>query len=169
MKFYFLSLIIISFLTGCSSKSDQDYMNEAAENAKQNKIPEAIAGYENLVREYPGSKLAPEALFQVGNLYQNKMVKNLSDKESMENSAKIFRQIYDKYPEYKKAAQSLFMSAFILANELARYEEATEAYKLFLQKYPEHEWSFSAKSELENMGLPPEVILQKKQKLSSDG
>lgn len=169
MKYYFFSVIIFFYLAGCSSKSDQDYMNEAAENAKKNKIPEAINGYENLVREYPGSRLAPEALFQVGTLYQNKMVKNLSGKESLENSVKVFREIHDKYPDSKRAPYALFMSGFILANELGRYEEATETYKLFLQKYPDHEWSFSAKSELENMGLPPEIILQKKQKLSSDG
>jgi TolA-binding protein len=144
-------------------------MNEAAENIKNNRIPEAISGYEKLLAEYPDSKFAPEALFQIGTLYQNKLVKNLSGKESMEKSAKVFRDIYEKYPDYKRAPNALFMSGFILANDLGRYEEATETYKLFLQKYPDHEWSFSAKSEVENMGLPPEVILQKKQKLSSDG
>jgi TolA-binding protein len=169
MKILVFSAIILSFLTGCNSKTDQDYMNEAAENAKKNNIPEVIANYENLLKEYPESKLAPEALFQMGTLYQNKMVKNLSETESLENSVKVFKRIYNEYPDYPRAPDALFMSAFILANELKKYDEATGAYKLFLEKYPNHEWCIFARSELENMGLPPEVILEKKQRLSSDG
>lgn len=163
--------IVTSFLliTGCSSKSDKDYMNEAAENAKKNNIPEVIAAYENLVKEYPESKLAPEALFQIAGLYQNRMVKNLSETESLENSVKVYKNIFDKYPGYPKAPDALFMSGFILANDLKRYKEATETYKLFLEKYPNHQWALSARSELDNMGVPPEVILENKQKVSSDG
>jgi len=168
MKIFLFTAIIFAFLAGCGSKSDQDYMNEATENAKKNNIPEVIANYENLLKEYPESKLAPEALFQLGTLYQNKMVKNLSETESLENAVKVFRRIYNDYPDYSKAPDALFMSAFILANELKRYNEATEAYKLFLQKYPKHEWCISARSELDNMGIPPEVILENKQRLSSD-
>jgi len=144
-------------------------MNEASENAKKNNISEVITAYENLVKEYPESKLAPEALFQQAGLYQNRMVKNLSETESLENAVKIYKKIFDKYPDYPKAPDALFMSGFILANELKRYKEATETYRLFLEKYPNHQWALSAKSELENMGVPPEVILQNKQKVSSDG
>jgi len=53
------------------------------------------------------------------------------------------------------------MAGFILANDLNMYNEATEAYNLFMETFPKHELAASAKEELDNMGLTPEEILQK--------
>jgi hypothetical protein len=53
------------------------------------------------------------------------------------------------------------MSGFVLANELNDYEQATETYNLFLDKFPNHDLATSAKEEVENMGLSPEEILKK--------
>jgi len=55
----------------------------------------------------------------------------------------------------------LFMAGFVLANELNMYNEATETYNYFIEKFPEHELAASAKEELDNMGLTPEEILRK--------
>jgi len=54
------------------------------------------------------------------------------------------------------------MSAFILANELQKLDLAKESYNLFLQKYPSHELANSAREELNNLGIPAEEILKKK-------
>jgi hypothetical protein len=52
------------------------------------------------------------------------------------------------------------MSAFISANDLKKYKEATALYKQFLQEYPDNELTSSAQAELDNMGLSPEEILK---------
>ena len=155
---FIFSLLII----GCGGKSEEDYMKQAKENVEKNNITAAVDNYQKLVDEYPNSKNAPEALFQMASLYQNKMLKNLSDYESLDKAAKIYKEIYDKYPKNEKAPTSLFMSAFIQANELNKYDEATKSYKLFLEKYPDHELAASAKDELAHMGLSPNDILEKK-------
>jgi TolA-binding protein len=158
-----LSLILIAFIfIGCSSKkSDEELFNEAKTNTEEGKIPEAVATYEELIKEYPDSKSAPEALTNLASIYQNKLVKNISETESLQEAAKLFRQIYDVYPESEFAPMGLFMAGFVLANELDMYNEATETYNLFMKTFPEHELAGSAKEELDNMGLTPEEILQK--------
>ena len=158
-----LSLILVAFIfISCSSKkSDEELFNEAKTNTEDGKIPEAVASYEELLKEYPDSKTAPEALTNIAAIYQNKLVKNISETESLVEAAKFFRQIYDDYPESEFAPMGLFMAGFVLANELNMYNEATENYNLFMETFPDHELAASAKEELDNMGLTPEEILQK--------
>jgi len=84
-------------------------------------------------------------------------------KESLEKAAQTYKDVYDKYPKYERTPESLFLSAFIEANDLKNYNKATSIYKLFLEKYPDHELTPSVKAELDNMGLSPDEILKKPQ------
>jgi len=90
------------------------------------------------------------------------MVKDVPPTESLQKAVGLFRSIFDKYPGDKLAPKALFMSGFIQANELKSYPEATSSFNLFLQKFPNNELATSAKEELDNMGLTPEQILQKR-------
>lgn len=155
-----LSAFIILILVSCSKSLESDF-NNATKLLKENKIEEAIAEFSKIA-ENNDSKYSPEALAQLAIIYQNRLDKNLSPLESAEKSQFYFRTIYDKYPENKLAPKALFMSAFILANDLKKYDEATKAYNLFLEKYPEHQLASSAKQELEYIGLSPEEILSRK-------
>lgn len=157
-----LSLFILLILFGCGSKkSAEELLTEANTNLKNNKVPEAVLLFEEIINEYPESDKVPEVLSQLASIYQNKMLKNLSDTESLEKAVSFFRRIFDDYPESSYAPTGLFMSGFVLANELNYYDRATETYKLFLEKYPNHELAASAKEEVVNMGLSPEEILKK--------
>ena len=162
MKTFFILITSILIISGCSSKTDKEYLKTAENEVKTNNISEAIETYQTLVDEYPDSKLAPEALYEMAALYQNNLIKNLTKKESLQKSVEIYRSVYDKYPKSIKAPMGLFMSGFILANELNDYNEASKTYNLFLKKYPNHELSTSAKEELKHLGLSPEQILKEK-------
>jgi TolA-binding protein len=162
MKRFILLLLPVLILAGCSSKDDADYKAEAEESLSKGNIAGAVAAYESLIKEFPDSKLAPAALFEIGTLYQNKTVKNIGSRESMEKAVEIFRSVYDKYPQSREAPKSLFMSGFILANDLGKFNEATETYNLFLAKFPKHELADDAQLELDNMGLTPEEIISRK-------
>ncbi len=157
--------IIISFLAllACSKTTDKQYLDQAKNLLNDNKVSEAISTYKSLLEEYPESDLAPKALVELANLYQNQFDKNLPPEQSFDYAQKYFREVYDKYPSSEEAPKSLFMSAFILANELKRYDDATEAYKLFIEKYPKNPLAVAAQDELDNMGLSPEEILKKKE------
>jgi TolA-binding protein len=156
-----LSLLILLLIVGCSSKkTDKELFDEAQKNLKENKIPEAVTAFDQIAAEYSESKLTPEALSRLASIYQNKMVKSLSEKENLEKAVEIFKRIHDKYPKSEYAASGLFMAAFISANDLKKYEEATSLYKQFLKEYPDNDLAASAQSELDNMGLSPEEILR---------
>ena len=162
MKSILVLLSSALLFLGCSQKSGADYFKSAEENLKNNKIQEAVADFESFVKENPESEKAPEALTKLASIYQNKMLKGLPEKESLEEAVKIYRQVFDNYPQSTQAPTSLFMSAFILANELQKLHPAEMAYKLFLQKFPNHELANSAREELNNLGLSPEEILKRK-------
>ena len=85
----------------------------------------------------------------------------------MTKCAKYYKQVFDKYPNSKDASRALFMSAFIYANALNKYDEAKSIYKLFIIKYPKNELVTSAKEEIKNLGIPPDKIIQDNTKKSS--
>ena len=157
-----LVLILISlFIISCSKTSDQEYFDQAKKLLDEKKTTEAITSLETLINEYPESKIAPQALVQLAQIYQNQMDKTINPAESFKKAEKYFMQVYEKYPDSEEAPKSLFMSGFILANDLMKYDEATSSYNLFLEKYPSHPLAVSAKEELDNMGLSPEEILKR--------
>lgn len=162
MKTLVVLVTAVFLFAGCSKKSNTDYIKSAEANLKNNKIQEAIADLETFVKENPENEKAPDALTKLASIYQNKMLKNLPANESLEKAVQTYRQIFDTYPNSTKAPTALFMSAFILANELQKFHPAEMSYRLFLQKYPNHELANSAREELNNLGLSPEEILKKK-------
>lgn len=163
MKSLILSFILLLglTLTGCSKKSDVNYMSIADKNVKENNISKAVEAFQTLIKDYPTSPKAPEAMFKLGTLYQNKMVKNLSEDESLKKAVDLFSQVYVKYPDSKIAPKAMFMSGFILANDIHDFHRATETFRSFLQKYPDNELATSAREELSNMGMTPAEILAK--------
>jgi len=161
MKKYLFLVFIPLFLIACSKTTDQEYLDQANRFLKENKINEAITSFESLVNDYPESDIAAKAIVQLAGIYQNQMVKELKTSESFDRAQKYFFQVYEKYPDSKEAPQSLFLSGFILANDLKNFDKATLHYKLFIEKYPSHPLAVSAKEELDNMGLAPEEILKR--------
>lgn len=158
-----LSILILLLVVGCSpKKSDKELFEDAKKNLKEDKISEAVVTFEELVNDNPESKLAPEALSELASIYQNKLVKSLSEKENLEKAVTAFKRIHTEYPKSDYAPSGLFMAGFINANELKNFDEATSIYKQFLQEYPDNELAASAQAELDNMGLTPEEILQNK-------
>ncbi|MCZ6703066.1 MAG: hypothetical protein O6940_08500 [Ignavibacteria bacterium] len=152
----------ILFLAGCTDKKTaSELLTEGIKFTSEENSPEAVLSYETLINEYPNDKLAPEAIARLAAIYQNKLVKNISETESLKKSVELFKSIYDKYPKSEQAPTGLFMVGFVEANELHDYDAATKTYNLFIKLFPNHELITSAKEELNNMGLTPEEILQK--------
>ena len=161
MKKYFVIVLFALLTISCSKTSDQEYFDQAKSFLKEKKTSEAVKAIEALIKEYPESDIAPKALVQLAGIYQNQMVEKLNPSESFDRAQKYFYQVYEKFPESEEAPQSLFLSGFILANDLKNFDLATSHYKLFLSKYPSHPLAVSAKEELDNMGLSPEEILKR--------
>ncbi len=71
----------------------------------------------------------------------------------------IYDWIYEKYPDYEKAPQALFLKAFTLDNDLKRFDEAKVLYEEFLQKYPNDDFADDTQFLLENLGKDDEEII----------
>lgn len=162
MKYFVLTLVLSALIISCSKTTDKEYLDNGTAQLEQKKVVEAVSSFQTLIDEYPESQLAPEAMLKIAQIYQNKLDTSLTGGASLKKAVDTFKMIFEKYPNSEQAPSSLFMSAFILANDLKNYNEATETYKLFLNKYPNDRLSASAKEELDNMGLSPEEILEKK-------
>jgi TolA-binding protein len=163
MKTIIITLsFFILLLAGCSDKKTAgELLTEGEKFTSEENLPEAVLSYETIIKDYPDDVLAPEATVRVATIYQNKLVKNISENESLLKSVELFKSIYEKYPGSQQAPMGLFMAGFVQANELHDYDRATETYNTFLKVFPDHELAASAKEELDNMGLTPEEILQK--------
>ena len=157
-----IALLSLLLIVGCSTKKyDKELFDEAQKNLKEDKIPEAVMSFEELVNDHSDSELTPEALSLLGSLYQNKQIKSLSERENLEKAISIFKKLHDEYPTSSYAPSGLFMAGFIYANEIQNYKEAEALYKQFLSEYPDDELAPSAQAELDNLGLSPEEILMK--------
>jgi TolA-binding protein len=77
----------------------------------------------------------------------------------------IYGRIYDRYPDFEKAPQALFLKAFTLDNDLQRYDEARELYEIFLAKYPNDDFADDTEFLLKNLGKTDEEIIQSFEKV----
>jgi TolA-binding protein len=156
-----LSLFLL-LLSGCGDKKTaSELLTDGDKFTNEENLPEAVLAYETLIKDYPEDVLAPKATIRLATIYQNKLVKNISENESLLKSLELFKSVYEKYPLSDQSPMGLFMAGFVQANELQDFDGATETYNTFLKNYPEHELAASAQEELDNMGLTPEEVLQK--------
>jgi TolA-binding protein len=154
-------LLVTLFIVGCSN-NDKDYFDSAQESMEAEEFSEALVSYQKIVDEFPKSEHFKLALLKVGELNQGHVDKSLTNEESLLKAVKAYTKFHRKFHSDPKAAQTLFMIGFIQANELKNIEAAKTAYTKFLKLYPDSEMAESAKSEIENLGLTPDEILQKK-------
>ncbi len=156
---YSLFLFLL-FILACS-KDYQKNIDEADKLIESKDFKKAV----ELLKETASAndeKLSPVALKKLAVIYQQNSLPEIDYVESQSLAQQYFYEIFEKFPKSEQAPKSLFMSAYLLANELKQYEKATKQYRLFLENYPNHELAASAKIELENIGLSPEEILKKK-------
>ncbi len=157
-----LALAILLFVVGCSTNNDKDYFKAAQKSMDAKEYKEALVNFQKIVDEFPKSEHYKTALLKTGELTQGYVDESLSKEESLLKAVKIYTEFQEKYSDDPKAPQTLFMIGFIQANELMNVEAAKATYSKFLELYPESEMAESAKAEIENLGLSPDEILQKK-------
>ncbi|MGD8782309.1 MAG: tetratricopeptide repeat protein [Ignavibacteria bacterium] len=157
-----LLIVVMITLYNCSSKNEEQLFNEAKEKINSRDFSSAQTILEDVLNEFPNGKYAAEVNFELGKIYQSKVIPSINEQESSKKAVKYYGVVAEKFPESPNASRSLFMLAFIQANELGEYDKAGENYNKFLKKYPQDELASSAKAELANLGIPAEEILKRK-------
>ncbi len=98
--------------------------------------------------------------------YLHKGAETARSLQTLDKALFLYDWIMDRYPDHPRAAQSLFLKAFTLDNDLNQFEEARKLYEEFLQKYPNNEFAPSAQFLLENLGKSDEELLESLQQKS---
>lgn len=78
-----------------------------------------------------------------------------------ENALNVYEKIYEKYPNYEKRGEALFMQAFILEVNNNDLVKAEELYKRYLDEFPDGDFAKDAAFSIENLYLSPEELIQK--------
>lgn len=162
--FYALILSVLIIFNACNTNSDKDkeLFESAQKNINDKKYKEAAATFDTIVAENPDSKYAPLALIESAKLYQNSLVPDIPRPESISKAIKNYKLVFNNFSQDSTAELALFLTGFIFSNDLNQFDSARTYYNMFLQKYPNSEFTNSVKLELENLGLTPDQILEKK-------
>lgn len=154
--------VVLVFLAACSQNSDESLYQEAKSKIADGNYVGAINDYKKIVSDFPKSNYAASTKFELGKLYQGHVLPKIPREESMKEAIKYYTQVNTEYPDSVEAINSLFMIAFLEANEIGNLDKARETYEEFIKRYPDHELAVSARAELNNLGKTPEEILQEK-------
>lgn len=100
--------------------------------------------------------------------YLHKAAETARSLQTLDKALFLYDWIIKRYPDHPRAAQSLFLKAFTLDNDLNQFEEARKLYGEFLKKYPKNEFAPSAQFLLENLGKSDEELLESLQQRSKE-
>ncbi len=99
---------------------------------------QAIKQYEIFAYKYPQDSLTPAYIFKSAQITDA----ILGDKQK---AAKLYQNIYDMYPDYPNRPMMLFYQANAL-HDLGDTSAAINQLKLFIARYPNHEFSDDAEN-----------------------
>ncbi|HDQ45932.1 MAG TPA: tetratricopeptide repeat protein [bacterium] len=139
------SLVILALAAGCGRMPDEKLMELGRQMEESERFADAIQYYEKLVKKYPESPLAPEALHNEGKVYANGI-------RDYDRAVETFDRVIATYPNSPYAAHSQFMIGFVWANSALDTARARVAYEKFMEKYPDHELIPSVDFELRYLG-----------------
>jgi TolA-binding protein len=165
MKKSSLFILSVLFLLAACSQPDKNELQKKVEEAEsklfdQNdsfKFDEALAqnavdAYANFANSFPKDSLTPGILFKEADL--------LRAMHKYEAALDIYKKMETEYSNHPKAPHSLFLQGFVYENEVGDLKKAEEKYKVFLEKYPDHDLSDDVQFSLNNLGKSPEEIIQ---------
>lgn len=79
--------------------------------------------------------------------------------QAFSKALELYDWLIEKYPDFSKIPQAMFLKGFTLDNDLGRLEEAREVYEAFLAKYPQDDFADDAQFLLDNLGKTDEEII----------
>lgn len=154
----FLSIVIL--FTACQSERDKAFneikKKEAILAADSLQLNDSLAyvltkDYEAFSKKFPADKYAPEFLFKAADI--------ANGMENYGKSIELFNLIADQYPDFNKAAESLFLCAFIY-EQAGNVVLAEKYYKEVIARYPKSELKAQSEASIKNLGKSPEELVK---------
>lgn len=169
---YFIVVInlgLLMFFSSCNQKAnhqakttnnllqDIEALNQKLMNSRSATPDTALANSYvakclEFAQKLPQDTMASDFLFKAGDVMRGL--------KQYDQSFATFERIEKDYSGTKRAADALFMRAFIYENELQDKVKATSLYQQFLEKYPNHELRGQIETILSQINKTPEQLIQ---------
>jgi tol-pal system protein YbgF len=124
-----------------SASADQMYEASLAQ-LRRGSTATARLGLREMLRTYPASPRAPDALYFVGQSFAA---------ENPDSAAAYYTQVVDKYPTSPRAGSALY-NLGLLAERRKDTAKARDAYQRVVEKYPQSDEAALARDRLKALG-----------------
>ena len=126
---------------GASTSADQMYEASLAQ-LRRGSTSTARIGLREMLRSYPTSPRAPDALYFIGQSFAS---------ENPDSAAAYYRQVVDAYGTSARAPSALY-NLGLLAERRKDTAKARDAYQRVVQKYPQSDEAALARDRLKALG-----------------
>jgi len=89
----------------------------------------SIAAYRKISTDYPDSKEAPEALYQIGSILIKKTADGNKNKANYDNATNIFNDLIQRYPNHKRVSDAKKQIKNLASQEIQRSFNIAEFYR----------------------------------------
>ena len=124
---------------------------DSLSNPDKSVFMKIAAAYLDYAKRYNDDPKAQEMLFKAASI--NNSLHNFSQ------AARLYKDVYLRYPRFNKAAVSLFLSGFIYENYLHDLSKAQKDYLEFLSVFPHHELNKDVKYSIGHLGFSQEEMI----------
>jgi tol-pal system protein YbgF len=124
-----------------NTSADQMYEASLAQ-LRRGSTSTARIGLREMLRAYPTSARAPDALYFIGQSFAA---------ENPDSAAAYYSQVADKYPTSPRASSALY-NLGLLAERRKESAKAKDAYQRLVQKYPQSDEAALARDRLKALG-----------------
>ena len=104
----------------------------------------ALQGFEEYLKYFANTELAPNAQFYIGQIYY--------DKNDFPSAIRAFDTVLEKFPENNKTPDAMYMKGMALLKSTQRNAAAQEFLTL-IQKYPNADVTPKARQQRKALGL----------------
>ena len=124
-----------------AASADQMYEASLAQ-LRRGSLSTARLGLRELLRQYPTSERAPDALYFIGQSYAS---------ENPDSAQAYYGQVVEKYPKSPRAGSALY-NLGLLAERRKDTAKARESYQRVVQQYPQSDEAALARDRLKTLG-----------------
>lgn len=169
---YSLSIITLVFLFSCGSGGNKgvagnsDTLKQSCLNAikasedklKTTQTPDpytynlAVSNYLKFATNFPADTFAPMCLFDAANI-------SMSLNE-YQRAVNLYDSVTIKYPNFKKAADCIFIRGFIYDDKLKDTAKARAMYQMVIDKYPHDSLASQARAAISILGKSYDEIIK---------
>lgn len=157
----YLFLLFVVFVVACTSKHDRDIStinsleekvdNQAASPDTAN-LNELVRSYLEFTNSYPKDSLAPKYLYRA--------IRVTMARNDGQEALILIDRFINEYNNGPRYAEVVFLKAYTFENMLNNFGKASEIYRDFINKFPDHELADDAQIAIQNMGKTPEELIK---------